>query len=515
MTMAFWDHQRLNFVSVGTVDAKSARLWFRAERPGQYRLEVTGPGGTPHGQAVVEIAAGNARDNTTAVVYPDVLGAGAPALQALTRYGFKVKSVDGTVVVGEGRFETAPANPGQTPQRFAIGVVSCHQPFNDAGEVSEDNMRLLSQLQPIYEAHDIKFLIAGGDQMYADTPGATSLLSPHYIGKRWPGRGEIGSWTPQQIRAAYQERYRTCWNQVPWLKLLNSWPNYAILDDHEVFDDWGAEPAHQNPAFQKVIGGARLAYMDYQGSRQLSWAGPSPAGAPAALDYSFTYGTVATYVFDLRSERRPPPQAQVVSQAQLERFKAFLNRSGDAHVLLLVTSVPLIHLPEWVTSVGQWIFGTKVDFPDHWSAPQNQPQRNEILAALRDHLGAHPKQRCVVLGGDVHVGCAFELHFVGGKKPYFFELTTSALTNRQKSFDADISTMGPTAFGLNPRMAGDSVDVRLLRAAEGAPERNPLGGLNAGLVQFQRTGDTTNVRLKLFGYGPDRVAKEQFVSGWL
>jgi alkaline phosphatase D len=513
--MAFGDNQRLNFVSVGSVDHRSARLWFRAERPGPYRVEVTGPGGTPHGNVVVEVVGDNVRDNTATLVYPDVLGAAAAPLAPLTRYGFRVKAVDGTVAVGEGRFETAPGSAAQTPQKFSIGVVSCHQPFNEAGEVSEDNMRLLSQIQPIYEAHDIKFLIAGGDQMYADTPGSTSLLSPHYISKRWPGRGDIGSWTPEQIRSAYQERYRICWDQVPWLKLLNSWPNYAICDDHEVFDDWGSEPAHQNSAFQKVIGGARLAYMDYQGSRQLAWSGNGAGPAPAACDYTFNYGTVAAYVFDLRSERRPPPQGQVISEAQLERFKAFLSRSGDAQVLLLVTSVPLIHLPEWVTAAGQWIFGTKVDFPDHWSAPQNRPQRDLILTALRDHLGAHPKQRCIVLGGDVHVGAAFELHFVGGKKPYFFELTTSALTNRQKQFDADISTLGPTAFGLNPRMANGSVDVRLLRAASGSPGRNPLGGLNAGIVQFQRNGDVTNVRLKLLGYGPDRVAREEFVSGWL
>jgi hypothetical protein len=107
------------------------------------------------------------------------------------------------------------------------------------------------------------------------------------------------------------------------------------------------------------------------------------------------------------------------------------------------------------------------------------------------------------------------LHFVGGAKPYFFELTTSALSNRQKSFDADISVMGPQAFGITNRMANGTLDVRLLRAAQGAPERNPIGGLNAGIVQFQRNGDKTNVRLKLIGYGADRKVREEFVSGWL
>jgi hypothetical protein len=56
----------------------------------------------------------------------------------------------------------------------------------------------------------------------------------------------------------------------------------------------------------------------------------------------------------------------------------------------------------------------------------------------------------------------------------------------------------------------------LLPNALGAPARNPIGGLNAALIEFRRkSADETNVRLKLVGYGPDHVAKDEFVSGWL
>ncbi|HEX5753898.1 MAG TPA: hypothetical protein VFZ09_47380 [Archangium sp.] len=41
----------------------------------------------------------------------------------------------------EGRFETLPARPSQMPRRFCLGVASCHQPFDDTGEMHEQGQR--------------------------------------------------------------------------------------------------------------------------------------------------------------------------------------------------------------------------------------------------------------------------------------------------------------------------------------------------------------------------------------
>jgi hypothetical protein len=76
--------------------------------------------------------------------------------------------------------------------------------------------------------------------------------------------------------------------------------------------------------------------------------------------------------------------------------------------------------------------------------------------------------------------------------------------------------MGPQLFGVTPTMAEGMAKVSLLPNAQGAPARNPIGGLNAALIEFKRkSADETNVRLKLVGYGNDHVAKDEFVSGWL
>jgi alkaline phosphatase D len=514
--MAFGDEKLENIIGVGTVDHRSARLWFRAAQPGTYAVEVKGPGGALHGRTSVVIKAGNTNDNTATLVYP-----GAPTLgdlTPLTRYNVHVASEDGLVVVGEATFETAPAGPKDAPADFSIGVFSCHQPFSSEGEVSPNSMRLLNQLPAYFQSNNVKFLLNIGDQIYADTPGPFALMSPVYSKQRW-GK-PFAQLSPAEMRVAFQERYRIWWKQTPWLKLLNSYPNYPILDDHEVFDDWGSVAAHESEPYRSVIQAGRLAYLDYQGSRCLPWQADGGGVAPSSFDYSFSYGQVATFVFDLRSERRMVPEPRVFSPEQLARFKAFLAANRQAEVVLVVTSVPLVHLPEWVTSWGEKLFGTSVDFPDHWSAPHNQKDRDQVLDAIRDHLSLPEtkRQRLIVLGGDVHVGCAFTLRFVndapGGAKPLIYEFTTSAITNRIQGLTADFVLLGPEAFGVTTRMAHGKVDVSLLPAAQNAGQANPTPELNVGIVECKRNGDETNVRLKLIEPGPTG-ARVAFESGWL
>jgi alkaline phosphatase D len=511
--MKFGQSQARNLVAVGSIEPRGVRLWARTEQPGRFVLTIR------QATAVVasvrfEVAAGNPRDNTVSLRYPDDFP-GAPALAPLHRYNFKVESESADVFVGAGDFETAPADAAATPQRFSIGVISCHQPFSSEGELSPRNTRLLEGLPAAFKAHDIKLLISAGDQIYADAPDQFSLTSPHYLKARWPERGQLPEWPADQIRAAYQERYRIGWNQPAWLKLLNAFPNYAILDDHEVFDDWGVKPEHESAPYKKVTDAARMAYLDYQGSRQIPWTDASPL--PSALDYRFQYGSVAGFVFDLRSERRAGPAPQVVGPGQLARFESFLAESRGAQVVLVVTSVPLVHIPEWLTAAGQFLFGTKVDFPDHWSAPANRGQRQQLLRTIQSHL-QRPEtrnQKLIVLGGDVHVGAAFALTLVGPDPKVFYELTTSAVSNRIQDFEVHASVLGPKLFALHPRTADGLLDVRLLPGASTAAQRNPIGGLNAGVLELQRSGDTTNVRFKLLGYGDDFRIREEFISGWL
>jgi len=91
------------------------------------------------------------------------------------------------------------------------------------------------------------------------------------------------------------------------------------------------------------------------------------------------------------------------------------------------------------------------------------------------------------------------------------------VTNRIKGWRAGLSELGPESFAVTRRMANDTLDVTLLRssqAAQGKANLNPTADLNAGIIELNRNGDETNVKLKLIGAGAGG-AQVIFESGWL
>jgi hypothetical protein len=228
----------------------------------------------------------------------------------------------------------------------------------------------------------------------------------------------------------------------------------------------------------------------------MAWDGST---LPAAHDYQFRYGTVAAFVFDLRSERSRE-RGRVVSDEQLARFESFLARNEDAEALLLVTSVPFVHIPEWLARKGPQ-FAPGVDFTDHWSAPHNVADRSRIVALLRRHLEKPQmdNQKVVIAGGDVHVGGAFVLRLVGTGDPVF-QLTSSAVSNPVNDPLARwLAGLGPALFDTFSRTADNTLEVKLLESRSGGPRANPFTGRNAGIIQFQRIGGKTNIKLRLLG----------------
>jgi alkaline phosphatase D len=505
--MAFGEEQVRNLIAVGRTDHRSARIWCRAERSGPLRLRIRGGG---LDRTVTFTVPGDlARDNTAAATYPDDFP-GEPALQPVTKYLCDLRSAEGDLVVGEAAFETAPSRPEEAPDNFSVGLLSCHQPFSQAGMIPPDRLNLLQALPDWFSRNNVKFVLMVGDQVYADEPGPFSLLNPVHARNVGPS-GDIFTWPEDEIRAAYQERYRIFWESIPWRKLMAGGASYPILDDHEAFDDWGSLPPDEEERRSRVVHAARLAYMDYQGSRQEPWDGSTPR---AAFDYQFRYGAVAGFTFDLRSERSLA-RARVVSDAQLGRFQAFLDANADAEALLIVTSVPLVHIPEWVARKGAQYL-PDVDFLDHWSAAQNVADRGRVVAALRKHL-ERPEangQKVVIVGGDVHIGAAFAMRIVGSGRP-LFQLTSSAVTNPvSAALSRALGALGPSLFDTFSRTSDNTLEIKLLEAGSNRPASNPFTGMNAGIVQFQRLAGRTNVRLKLLGIDGAAVS-EVFESALL
>lgn len=494
----FGSVQVRNMVAVGTVTPTSARLWFRTDLAGEHRVDVFDAGPAPIQSKKVVVAAQNANDNTCVV---DFAG-----LSPAHRYSYRVeRTADGTPL-GSGVFQTFPSNAAGTPERFSLAFWSCHQPFNTPdGDLSERAMRMLRLAPSVLEQHDAKFVLMCGDQIYADNPGTYSLFDPHYTNtKVHPGQGSILEWPASDVRRAYQQHYRTYYAMPELRRIYANYPCLPILDDHELVDDWGSDPAHMTPKWANLREGAMAAYYDYQGSR-IVYPGDT---RPPSFYYAFDYGSVGLFVLDIRSQR-DITQGRLYGQEQLDQLKTFLaSHTQSSHdVVLIVASVPVMHLPDWLTNVGAAIVGGRIDFPDHWSYTKNVGDRDRFLKVLHDHQVANPRQRMAILSGDVHVGVGFAIHWLGDNKPILYQFTSSAITNRLKRTEVYFSKLGPGLMRDIECDWGGKAKACLLGTNGGAlspPANNPFGGLNIGIVEIRKRGDHSTLRFKLVGYEPDR-----------
>ncbi len=507
----FEQTQLINMVAVGTVTSKSVRLWMRSDRPGKYTVEIDPwAENAPTIRRSTTIPNDRAVDFTHSVEYPRDFP-GATPLSPSSRYNYRiVREADGSPI-GAGRFATCPASDDKTPDAYAVAVMSCHQPFNTDGTISERSMRMLRLVPEVLRGYNAKFVITCGDQIYADAPADFSLLNPHYAQKLHPEKHSILEWSAEEVRRAYQERYRIFWRMNEVRHMYANYPCYPILDDHEIADDWGSIRAHGQRQFTNLGKGAREAYFDYQGSRVAARS----SRLPPSFHYAFGYGSLAAFVWDIRSQRLAGEREnRLYSDRQFADFDRFLNRNGHKRVLLVVTSVPVVHLPSWLADVGASLVGNDIDFPDHWSYRKNVPARDRLLTRLHRHQEAHPKQRVVLVSGDVHVGCAFVIHWRGGKKAKLYQLTSSAVSNRMKKSDTYFSKI-PTHLvsKLECNDGSPSAKVDLLKAAEGSGDNNPFGGLNIGIIGIRDRGDHSTVQLKLIGYPKSDKLKPDTIFG--
>jgi alkaline phosphatase D len=500
--------QMERMVAVGKVDSNSARIWMRSEKSGRVEITVR-PGGIEPYHAVID---DKAADYTKSVLIE--------GLKPLTRYRYKVVRTSDRVELGSGQFETFPEKPEDTPGKFSIALMSCHQPFNDDGGISPVRMRLLKTLPLILKKHDVKFIMLAGDQIYSDHPERRSLFNPHYTAKwKIPDKESIFQWDGDTIRKAFQERYRICWSMKDVQRFYANYPCFPILDDHEIMDDWGTFPEHQSKTkYQKVFRHARESYFDYQGSLVRNRI----RSLPPSFHYSFSYGNVGVFVLDLRSERKTDKKkGQLFGPQQLAEFKKFLRDNADKKAIIIMASVPVVHLPEFITNFGALILGSNVDFSDMWSARKNIRDRDKFLKALHSHQKANPKQRVVLVSGDVHIGCAFVIKWKGrGKRPVMYQFTSSGISNRPekkgKKFLMKLSELGPKMLsGLFVRN-GPEADVSLIKGASKGKGENPYGWENVGIIEVHKKGGESRVKLKLVGYSKDlKDYKEFFVSDLL
>ncbi|MCP3136336.1 alkaline phosphatase D family protein [Pyxidicoccus xibeiensis] len=502
-------------VAVGRVSPRGARLWMRSPGGGTHRLELW-LAAVPSERVTYAVDMGDRAhaDHTFAFAFPDDVP-GARPLEPVTRYGFRLSRADG-VLVGEGRFETLPARPGQMPRRFCIGVASCHQPFDMNGELHELGVRMLRLARTAWERCDVKLVLWAGDQLYADFPENQSLFDPEYfktVGP--PGRESMLECTHDEARAVYHGRYRRNWGHPDWLALQALFPGYPILDDHEVVDNYGSLPEHHTKQWRHVRDAAEAAYRDYQHSRVQAFR----PGDEGPYDYSFEYGAAAGYVLDVRSERRSTDgdHARVFAPHQLEHFSTWLNANADAPVLFIMLSVPPFFMPSWLSRVARYVPGSfREDAHDRWMHPQYRTDRCRMLELIKRHQQHHPRQQVVLVCGDVHVGYAARCDWRTQPPTSLHQFVSSSITHKMSSMDWHLARHIPRTHFAMSDLDGDRARIHLLGGSMARVLQQPVGGLNVGTIEVDLDGDRARLNFKLYGEDEDQPDEPKllFESGF-
>lgn len=502
--MSDFDTRELgDMVAVGATDATGVRLWLRT-RAGAHDLEIWNA--TARHGGTIELAPPPGSDGTTSVRYPDDFPGAAP-LAPVTAYAYRVRR--GDAVVGVGRFETAPAGAADTPSRFSFAVTSCHQPFDEDGTLYPPSLKMLEALDRALRDHDVKRVFLMGDQMYADYPEKLSLFDDaHFATIAPPGRRRLLDCTRAEVRALYQRRYRAFWSIERFRELLASYPCHAILDDHELCDNFGSAPEHADGAWEAVRAGGLDAFDDYQG---LLLHGRG-AARPASFDYQVRYGDVGVYALDIRSQRRcRGDTTEICTPAQLDALEAYLAAADDLQVVLVIVSVPLAIFPSWVASLGARLVGQDSDAADRWSHPAAAASRHRLTSILHEQLRRRPAQRLIVLAGDIHIGCVVRLRWRDPGVPPIYQLVSSSVSNLLGPL---VRKLGKVAAHLDGSDDELWACAELLAGTAGAAT-NPIDQLNVGIVECRRDGGgRLDVRLKLVSHddGDPPSPRTVFVS---
>lgn len=471
-----------DMVAVGATDATGVRFWIRTTRPGPHVLEIWNAM-SRHG-GTFDLWPPPGADGTDSVRYPDDFPGAAP-LSPITAYAYRIRR--GDEQIGQGELETAPLGRADAPARFAFAATSCHQPFTDQGALYPPSLELLEVLETALRQRDVKRVFLMGDQMYADYPPELSLFdASHFAKVAPPGRESIHDCTREEVRALYQRRYRAFWSIERFRSLLANYPSYPILDDHELYDNFGSAPEHSLPKWAAIRAGGLDAFHDYQG---LLRAGRASDGVrPDHFDFSERYADVGVYCLDVRSTRHHDgEQVHVYRDEQLASLSRFLAASGDLSVVLLITSVPMAVFPGWIASFGTRLLGRDHDAGDRWNHRDATRSRERLTEVLFEHQRAHPAQRLILLGGDIHIGCAVKFEWRDRRVRPMYQLVSSAVSNL---IDRPARKIAASARKLDAQIGGKDRDlwerVAMLPPAREDASTNPCEELNVGIVALER-----------------------------
>jgi len=252
----------------------------------------------------------------------------------------------------KGKFRTFPTPTGN---RCSFFLGSCS--LNGVG-VLQDPTLAYKTIYEINQMESPSFMIHCGDQIYYDFPNI-------YKKARF---------------SSYVKSYLDAWSDsLPTQKLLTEIPNYMILDDHELINDFKNDMP--NDMFGNTVSNIRLhglrAYEIFQNSHN-----PDPI-TKESFYYQFSHGVHRFFCLDSRTEKYS--QKTMIGEKQLLSLKKWLIKNKHSPKFI-ITSTPFL---------------AEISEGDKWCNERYMLQRENILLFLLNNNISN----VVFLTGDMHCSC--------------------------------------------------------------------------------------------------------------
>ncbi len=304
-------------------------------------------------------------------------------------------------------FKTFP-DSGEITDQFSFILGSCRFPGFFWRTKHAD--RIFGPIaEQIKKKNAPKFVLMVGDQIYADK-----------LNKSIPvGRADTFE--------EFQERYHSAFSSRNMRKLLRTVPNYMILDDHEIEDNW-TQDRFDNGSKRQLFVLAMNAYMSYQ------WChGPRTFGTH--LYYSFDCGGYPFFVLDTRTQRYMNTESTLDENHMLGR-----PALGDEKNQLASLLEWLVNQQKSRGNIPKFIVTSSVFAPNPIDARESSSKSSKEKS---DSWPAYPStkrhllncivdndiQNVVFLSGDIHCSNVAKISFSGtskAKKLKSFSITSSA-----------------------------------------------------------------------------------------
>lgn len=242
--------------------------------------------------------------------------------------------------------------PEIADEPFCFMISSCN--FNRATYGDKQSKAAFDGMNKVRSNYSPRFMIHAGDQVYAD----------------------VVEFLPIHINSEdYKNAYMRTWCNKNAQQFFASIPNFMILDDHELRNDFDRSQSYDSAV---IDSGLKQFYKSYQHKH-------NPETPEDQYWYKFNYGNVSFFLMDIRTERYST-KGRMISEHQLSELLKWMDDNRN-NKKFIVTPVPfLTEIKEAGAPNDKWC---GIDFVS---------QRTEIV----EHILREGHQNVIFLSGDMH-----------------------------------------------------------------------------------------------------------------